>query len=235
MLTVDYTKLRKLETALKGVREQALPFATRFSLNETAFQARGYIQQEARTKLTLRNKFTERSIMVDKTTTLNISKQQAIVGTTAEHMPKLEFGETKIKKGTEGIPMATSYSSGEGLNNQPRKRLPRSPNRMKNIQLRTNKKKGRSKKQQSFVAVRMAKKTGRKFVFLDLDNGRKGIFRVVGSKNRPEIKMVHDLSKSSATIAPRPMFGPGSDRAFERMPQNYERALVFQLRRWGFK
>lgn len=230
MFGVDTKNIKQMERDLKTFASKAYPFATRKTVNDAAFQAQRIARVDVKDNMTNRNRFTVQSIQVEQTKTLQVSRQAAVVGSIADYMEDQEFGAVKSKTGKEGVTIATSYSSGEGENAQPRTRLPRKPNRMQSIALQKRRKKGSSRKQQNFIAIRQAAATGRKFVFLDLGR-RKGIFRVTGGKRRPKIKMVHDMTKQSVVIPKNPWLKPAFDETTRMLPAFYADALRFQLRR----
>ncbi len=230
MFGVDNRDIKKMERDLKTFASRAYPFATRKTVNDAAFQTQRIARVDVQRDMVNRNRFTVQSIQVDQARTLQISRQEATVGSVADYMEDQEFGAVKSKGGKEGVAIATSYSAGQGENAQPRTRLPRKPNKMANIQLQRRRKKGTSRKQQNLIAIKQAAETGRKYVFLDLGR-RKGIFKVTGGKRRPKIKMVHDMTKQSVVIPKNPWLKPAFDETSRMLPAFYADALRFQLRR----
>ena len=230
MFKISNPSIKKLERDLETLRKKSIPFATRKTLNDAAFQTQLIARADVGQKMITRNAFTKQSIRVDRARTLNIRRQAARIGSTADYMEDQEFGATKVKKGSEGVAIATSFSSGEGEKSKPRRRLPRKANRMLNITLQRRRKKGSSRKQQNLIAIKQAAASGRKYVFLDLVR-RKGIFKVTGGKRRPKIKMVHDLTKQSVVIPKNPWLKPAVDEVRRMIPAFYADALRFQLRR----
>jgi hypothetical protein len=224
--------MKKLESDLKQFAERSIPFATKKTLNDSAFAARAISQADIKTRMVNRNKFTMQSIRVEQTKTLQISRQTAVVGSTADYMEDQEFGAIKTKKGKEGVGIATSYAAGQGMNNQPRTRLPRKANTMAQIQLSKGRKKTYSKKQRNLVAIKEAAGSGRKFVFLDLDKS-KGIFKVIGGVKRAKLRMVRDMSSGSVRIPKNPWLEPAFNEAKRMQPAFYADALRFQARKHG--
>lgn len=229
MVKIDDRELKELEADLKTFAHKAFPFATRNTLNVAAFAARSHAQENIRGSMITRNKFTERSVQVDKARTLNVSRQAATVGSTADYMETQEFGGTKTGEGG-GVAIATSYSAGQAQSSQPRTRLPRRANKLANIQLRKKHKRGSTRQQRNLIAIREAAGSGRKFVFLDLGK-RRGIFKVTGGKRRARIKMVHDLSRRSVAIPKNPWLLPAAERTRTEIPGIYKESLLFQKRR----
>ncbi len=225
MFQIEDRQIKQLENELKGFAHKALPFATKATLNRAAFET----QKTARINvesMTLRNAFTRQSIQVDQARTLNINRQQSTTGSTAAYMESQEFGDTKSDP---SIP--TSYSAGQ-RGQQPRTRLPRKPNKLANIKLQHRKKAGSSRKQRNFLAIKQAAASGHKFVYLDM--GRtKAIFRITGGKRKPKINMVHNLSRQSVAIPRNPWLSPAVKEVERKIPQFYQDALRFQLKRHG--
>lgn len=230
MFKLDTSELANLESDLKRFAGRAYPFATKQTLNKSAFEARKAIQGEISDKMIERNKFTGRSIQVEQTRTLNVNRQAAVVGSTADYMADQEFGGVKYKGGKEGTPIPTAYGAGQAMNSKPRTRLPRRANTLQNIQLQKRRGKGITRRQRNLIAIKQAAATGFKFVFLDLGR-KKGIFRVIGGKRRPKLRMVYDLTEQSVVIPKTPTFAPAVKRTEAKMPGIYRDALLFQLKR----
>jgi hypothetical protein len=229
MIILDDKNIKKYEQDLKTFANRAYPYATRHTVNTAAFKARELAQSNVRNEMVTRNKWTERSIQVDKTGTLNVHRQAAIVGSKADYMETQEFGGTETSSSGKGVAIATSYSAGQE-GHRPRTRLPRRPNKMAAIQLQKRRKRGTSRAQQNFIAIREAATSGTKFLYLDLGR-RRGIFRVTGGKRKPRIKMVHDLTRSSVAIPKSPWLAPAVRDTEKFIPGIYKDALVFQLQR----
>lgn len=231
MLDADTKDLKRLERDLKTFAKRAYPFATKATINSAAFTARRKAQENIREEFVTRNRFTEQSVRVEQARTLDVSRQSATVGSIADYLEKQEFGGTETKKGSEGVPIATAFSAGQ-RGQQPRTRLPRKPNKMRNIQLRNRSRPGGGRKQRNFVAVRQAAEGGQKYVWLDLGR-RKGIFRVSGGKRRPKVNMVWDMSRQSIRIPRNPWLLPAVNDTRKEMPGMYLKALEFQAKRAG--
>ena len=230
MFNVNTRNIKQMESDLKTFARQALPFATRQTVNDAAFQTQKIARADVREDMVNRNRFTVQSIQVDRARTLQVRRQAATVGSIADYMEGQEFGAVKSKTGKEGVSIATAYSAGQRQNARPRTRLPRKANKMAQIQLQRRRKGCNSRKQQNLIAIKQAASTGRKYVFLDLGR-RKGIFKVVGGKRRPKIKMVHDMTRQSVVIPKNPWLKPAFDETTRMLPAFYADALRFQLRR----
>lgn len=237
MFQLNDKSIHKLEKDLKIANDRAFPFATKNTINKAAFIARSISQSTIRNKMTIRNKWTEGSIQVEKTNTLNINSQAAFVGSREGYMEDQEFGATKRANGKEGVPIPTAFSSGEGRGRH-RGRLPRKPNKLRNIQLKKLRgRKPTSKKQEHIFKVQEAVLSGSRLYFHEFDNGTRGIFRVKGgsrkfNKGWPKgatISMVYDMSRKSVRIPATPWLGPSVDKTIPHIAAVYKKSLQFQL------
>lgn len=241
MFKIDDKDVDEFEAHLKTFGRRAFPFATKATLNSAAFKTRELAQKDIRVKMITRNKFTEKSVLVEQSRTLTVSRQSATVGSIADYMADQEFGATQRKKGEHGVALPTAYSAGQD-GQQQRTKLPRKPNKLSNIRLRKGKNKVKNKKQELLLKVMDAVKTGKRYIFHDFGGGKsKGIFRVIGGSRSVKrgwprgatIRMVYDLSKPSVTIPRNPWLKPAVNRTQVLMPDMYEKALRFQLKRLG--
>lgn len=230
MIKIDDRDIKRLEGDLKAFAHRAYPFATKATVNSSAFHAQKEAKEEIGRKMITRNQFSKRSVLVNKTNTLNVNRQAAVVGSIAPYMEDQEFGGTKHKKGKRGLDLPTSASTSQGKGAKPRIRLPTKPNKLENIILKRNGNKARSKKQRNAISIRQAAKSGRKYIFMDL--GRKqGIFKIIGGKKISRIDMVHDFSEQSVRVPKNPWLLPAVKRTQKHIPEIYKDALIFQLKR----
>ena len=230
MIQADLTDWEDLENTLALANRQGIPHATRNALNQAAFHARQESIENIKKEFTLRNKWTERGVIVKKAMGMNIESQESKVGATREYLADQETGATIRGQGKHGVSIPTSYSAGQ-QGQRPRTRLPRPSNRMQNIVLRRRRHIG-DRKQRNASMVKLAARTGRKYVYLNTGR-RKFIAKVIGGKRRPRVKMVQDLSRRTVSIAATPWLAPAVDDAVQKMPRFYADSLVFQLRRIG--
>lgn len=228
MLDIDPSDVKQYEKDLQQFARSAFPHATKATLNKAAFETRKRGQMNIRWNMTTRNRFTEQSVQVEMAKGMTVESQQAVVGSTAEYMHDQEFGATVRGKGaSKAIP--TAYSAGQADGTRPRSKLPRKPNQMQSIQLKRQTA-GKNVWQRNRIAIQMAAESGSKFVYLEL--GRtKGIFRVLGGKRKPRIRMVWSLSRRAVTVPKNPWLGPATDDTRQDMPRYYRDALLYQLKR----
>jgi len=237
MIKIDDRNIKQLEQTLKDVKFKAFPFATKATLNGIAFKAMGFARGIIKRDMISRNKYTEKSVLFEPTKTLNLKRQMSVVGSIAPYMELQEFGGTKRKKGKHGVPIATSYSSGEGEEARPRTKLPTRGNKLKNIKLLNR----RTSKQNLIIKVGQAVRTGRRHIFLNFGKGKKrGIYKVVGGRSvkrgwpgNAKLKMIWDLSETSVRVPKSPWMQPAVKRTEPFAQKIYEDALKFQLKRLG--
>lgn len=232
MFNAKTDEVKQLESDLKTFAARAFPFATKNTVNQGAFRGRKYAQENIETNMTNRNRFTRNSVRVEQTKQLNVRRQEALVGSIADYLADQEFGAVDAANGSTGVPIPTSYSAGQGEQARPRTRLPRKPNKMRNVKLRNRGRTGVSRKQKNLVAIKGAAASGSKYVFLDLGRSM-GIFKVMGGRKRPRIKMIYDLSRRTVVIPSSPWLAPAVKRAQKDMPDIYRDSLKFQAKRQG--
>lgn len=229
-----------LEKDLKVLKRRAYPFATKETLNQAAFHGREIAQRTIERRFIERNRWTRGSVRYNRTTTLDVDRQQTEVGSTEDYMRTQEIGGARRKRGKHGVPIPTSYSAGQSHAKQ-RTRITRRPNRLQAIRFRRKQFRslGKNYKQRLLVAVLMAVKTGDRFLYAEFPNNRRGIMRVVGGRRgntrgwpgNARLEMVHDLSRGIVIIPPTPWLRPTTNEVNRMIPDLYRKALLFQLRR----
>lgn len=229
MIQIDASQVRQLESDLKTFKLRAYPFATKETINRTAKAGRKIARDIAKGRFILRNTWTRRSIQVEMARTLNVSRQYATLGSTADYMETQEFGGNKPPLGRWGTPIPTPAASGES--SLPRRRLPKRVNKLSSIALGRSRTRVLNRKARNRAAVmEAASKGGTGFVFLELGR-RAGIYRVSGGTDRPRLTKIWDMSKRIITIPRRPWLLPATNKAIPLMPRYYRDALIAQLRR----
>jgi len=226
---LDDRSLKNLEKDLRAFKFKALPFVTKQTLNDMAFDGRKEMRRQIGRKMVERNKWTRGSVAVNKAKTLILRSQSSEFGSSEEYMVLQEYGGTERGKGGSALSIPTGYAAGqEGT--RPRTRLPRKAHKMRNIKLTRLRQRGASKKQQNFLKVREAKKRGIRYIFMDLGR-RKGVFRLLGSKHKPKVKMVADISHKVIRIPATPTMRPAANYAQRRSDEHYRKNMIYQLRR----
>lgn len=230
MILVDMRDHKTLTKELEFYRKQAMPFAARTYVNGAAFKTRELWRREITTGFVLRNRYILNSVRVERAQGINIASMEAVVGTVADELETQELGDTLSGTGKHGKAIPTSFAAGQGMNKQPRTRLVRGPHKLDAIKLTKRGTIRGNRKQQNAARIRMAKKAGDKFIFLDLGDNM-GLFKLTGTGKRAKIKMVWSLSHDSVTIKRNPMLQMSLLQIDPRLPGMYVDAVVEQLKR----
>ena len=238
----DTRDIRVLEENLKTLNKKAIPFATRQTLNDTAFYARKKgIEEVDNTMIVKGNKFTLKTILAQKVKGLNMWQMNSSFGSTQEYMFDQYWGFTNTTSSKHGVPLQTGYSAGqEGKN--PRTKLARRSMRMVQIRLNKIKRPSSTPQQRNVIAIKKTLESGKKLVFLEdwwNSSNAGSIYKLTGgrlSKNgglpkRLKVKKVVDLSHKSATVKPIKWMDKPADKAMEKQPEFYVKNLNFQLDR----
>lgn len=230
MLEIDSSQVKGLERDLWLLSTRAGPYANTSALNGLAFLGQYNARQIIQSEFVNRNRWTARSVQVDRARVGDIGKSYSTLGSTMPYMERQEFGGTRTKQGRYGVPIPTKAAAEVpgGTAVGPRKGMVRKANRLQVLKL------GRvgrtaNRKQLNAALVGAARGKGQ-IVFLDLGR-RKGLFRVVGSKAKPQIRMLYDLSHASVNDPKHPWLWPASKFASLQGPSLYVAALEDQIKR----
>lgn len=229
---------KKLEKSLLEMRKNALPYAVNSYLNSMAFETQGQGKKIVQNRMILRNKYTLQSIRANKATRSNkIESMRAATGSTAGYMETQEFGG--IEKGDRGKnkPIATPDASGESGSGM-RKKMPTAANRLSRISLKKTRVMAHTRKQANFIRVKMAMKTGQKYVYID--TGRRRFIAKISAVNLSKrgakfmgarLRMVYDLSRKSVSIRKNKWLEPATGIAMRKRDVIYTKAIQFQIDR----
>lgn len=229
MISADLSQLKALERDLGKLSAKAQPYANVNTLNQLAFTARREGQSIIREDFVNRNAWTARSVQVQKAT---IGRTYSLVGSTAPYMATQEFGGTEDARGKHGVPVATKETSGEGQGPGVRKKLPKRMNKMTALVLANRGQRRQQgamgRKQRNAIAVTTALRARGGVVFLEL-NHRKGLFRVKGTRQRADIRMLYDQSHKVIKIKKTQWLHTAVARASAQWPAIYETQLKKQI------
>lgn len=220
-----------MQRDLETMARRSVPFAARETLNNLAFEGRKIWQGEMAESLTLRNKFTERRALVERATGLRMSTMEATLGHTEEYMRLLEEGKPeKAARRYRAIP--TEHAAGQAKGSLPggRKRPVRRPNIITALGSLRQKGGGRGRKSRNARAVQQALKSSKKLALLDMGK-RKGIYRVMGSKRKPTIRKLYDLTRRTTPMPRIPTLERTLEKTLERAPALAQAAVLKQLQR----
>ena len=225
-ITANAAQVRQLEDKLERLNSRGILFAELETVNRAAFETQKDARRELGGRMTLRNAWSERSILVRKA---NRQTMEAATGSTQPYMETQEIGGREEATGKHGVAIPTSVASGEGRGANPRRKQVRRPNKVSNITLARNARSS-NRKQRNAIAVKEAVRTGRRYIFLELQR-RKGLFRVYGGKRKPRVEMIQDLSRKAIDIPKNPWLMPAANKQAQQLPRYYGDALARQLRR----
>jgi hypothetical protein len=231
MVTVDTREFRKLEKDLRTFASKAIPHAVRNSLSTSAFQARAEWQDQIKRSFTLRNKFTERSIRVEKATGFEVRRMVSVVGSVAPYMERQEFGGIEhANRGIKAIPGPSAAGQAPGTK---RTRLVRATARLGRINVKRGalRRTGGSPKQRNLVALLQARRAGRKHALLERKNGGRGLFLITGTKRKIRTRLLYDVSKSQVTVPAEPTLQRTLKAIEPKLERIHKDAFLFQLRK----
>lgn len=231
-ISVHLDGLDAMQRELERIARRAVPFAARETVNGLAFAGRAAWQDEMRQTLTLRNRYTERSIRVEAARTLRMDQMEARLGHPEPYVRLLEFGgREKASRRFRAVPTEIAARQTFGSLGGGRKAAvaPRAVI-TKLGDLRVPGAASRGRKANNARSIRAALKSGKRLAVLDLGKG-KGIYRVVGGKRKPRIQKLYDVSRRSTPVPRRPTLGPALERALRVGPTIAFAALTKQLSR----
>ena len=229
----DPREFERLKDHLDIFAKRAVPFAMRDGINRSAFAGRKVWQQEIRESFTLRgNKWTAKgALQVERARGSNLRTMEAVLGSVAPYMADQEFGTTLRTRGKHGKAIPTSAAAGQ-KGARPRTRLVSRKRRMSAITLTSpNLKRFKGKRQKIAVAVRMAKASGKSFIFLKISARNAGIYQLIGK--RPKMRRIWDMSHPSVDIKPEPTLGPTIKKMDRIAPPIFLGAIKQQIKRAG--
>ena len=228
MFNIETSRLERLQEQLKWLNKKGIPFATNATINRAAFKVRSLSVDSFEEQFILKNRFTVKSVQVDKSKGLDISQQVAAVGSTQDYLKQQEDGRTLNKKGKEGVPIPTSASAGLPEQTKPRTKLTRKSNTLNLIKIKNRRPIRGSSKRKNAAAISLAAKSSPKFVFLDFGR-RKGIFRIRGTRKNPELIMLWSLKNQSVVSPAHPWLKPATDQVTQKLGLYYAESLERQV------
>ena len=232
-IVFDSRQFDKLHDHLQTFNKKAIPFAMREGINRTAFRARKVWQKEIAISFQLRgNKWTAKgAVQVDKARGSNVRSMEAVLGHVEPYMKDQEEGAIQRTTGKHGKTIATSAAAGQ-RGARPRTRLVTRRRRISAINLSSPRIRGTSnKKQRVAMGIRMAKASGKKFVFLNISPKNKGIYELRGK--RPKLRKIWEMSHTTIRIKREPTLEPTVKQANRFGPRIFTVALAKQVKRAG--
>lgn len=210
--------------------KEGVPRAMRDTLSTTAVNARKSARRMIDENLVIKGGKSSnpavRGVQFEKAKTLDPKRMSSSVGHVAAFWPLQEFGGSAQRGGSTGVAIPTGAAASQAGTNKRTKQVT-ARNRLSRVKLSRTKVQARNRKQRNALLIAAAKSgEGSKEVFLDLGR-RKGIFRVTKRK----ITMLYDLSSTNVRVPASPAIYPAAERQAAFIPENFERALRFQLRK----
>lgn len=222
MIRSDLSDWRVFENKLDKLRRTSIPYAQAAAVNSAAFATQRAARSELGQEFTLRNRWTQQSIRVNRASPRS-ARPSAAVGSVEDYMRTQEFGGIRTPPGRTGVVIPTAEAAGQrGI----RTRLPTRRNKLRNITLSRGGKRYANKRQANAARIAQARRKGGGVVYLDTRRG-KAIYRVTSSR----VRMLYDMSRQSVVIPASPWLAPVTRRVAPELPGMYARALRYQLRR----
>jgi hypothetical protein len=232
-IRIDTGDARHLAEKLHKLAHRGVPYATRNTLNDLAFEARKRWKGEMEERFILRNHWTVGSVRVDTAKGTILATMQSRVGSIADYMGLQERGGTKTG-GKHGVRVPTAVAAGQGVGTRPRTKQVRGPNRMSAIQLaKVKQRSGSSSGQQVAAAVRQTIAAGKRFVFLESDQDRQGMYKLVGGKRKPRLQLVWDMSAGAVRVPSTPTLWDATNETRRHLEAFAVRRIREQLRLAG--
>ena len=150
------------------------------------------------------------------------------VGSLFGPLVKQEEGGAK-----EGSGAPTEAAGGHPEGTTPRKKLVRA--RFKKSLVEPTRRVRGNRGQRNIVAIKQARKAGRKFALVETRKGRSGVAQLMGGKRKPKLRLIWAMGLGGTEIKPRPTLGPVAEDIRRRGPSYYPKHLKHELRRVGFR
>ena len=230
--SIELRGLEDMIRTLDALSRRYVPAAARDAINTLAWGTRTEWQRQMADKLTLRNTFTQRRVLVEPARTLYLKKMVARVGHTEEYMARLEEGQPEhASKRFRPIPTEAAAGQAERSLRGGRKRPVRPSaviTRLGDLAVKGGQ--HRSRKANNARAIRGAVRSGRRLALLDLGRG-KGIYRVMGRRKKLRIVKLYDVSRRVTPMPRIPTLEPAFDVACTKAIGVMHEALTRQLAR----
>lgn len=250
---LDVSQIEKFEKqTLDKIKKFAFPLAIQNTLNTAAFTTMRQSRKTIREDFEDRNKFTERSILVNKAKTLKISEMVATAGSKAEYMLDQEEGRKVSSKGKQGLRIPTGAAAGQ-RQQFPRKKVIKKQFRRGQFKLANTSGviKAKSRAQFILMSIRVAALRGRSpFVFLSFGGGKAGIYKVIprgaapsprykrgkskitrknkwgrpkGTPGREKLVLIHSFAHKSITIPESKWLSKNANQVGKSLPKIFEK------------
>jgi hypothetical protein len=230
MIHIELKGLNRLKRDVELFSKRAVPHAVRETLNGCAFALQKEWRGEVRQSFTLRNKYTERSIQVDRARGIDTRAMQARTGSIAHYMDEQEEGAI-VRGGGKHKPIPGPAAAGQAPGGK-RTRTVRQGLRLSAITVSHSPLARYGKRRQNAIALAIARRKGERFALLNRSKGGgRGLFEVRGGRRTLRTRLLYDVSRGSVRVPAEPTLQRSirkSQRAFE---QAQYLAVLRQLKR----
>ena len=216
------TQCKKLERILADMRAKAVPFAQRNTINDMAFDASRQAKAGIKSQFVNRSTWTQRSIRVERART---TSDYAEVGSTEAYMLKQERGGTGEKYNPTG------NTTGESPRVRVRRKAVRPSMWINKLNATRGRGRFQTRAQANVAALKEAKASGQRFVVMDRGGGRRGLYRVLGTKKKPKSRLLYRLRNTPNVIKPKPWLAPATQQAQGKGPSYYFANMRKEIRR----
>ena len=236
-MKLDLSQIKEFEADLRVFAKSALPYAVKDTLNKAAYEGQFRARNNITSRMINRNKWTENSVKANRAHGNDIDGMESRVGSLNPYMKDQEEGGGRSE--SNGVPIARGAASGQ-IGASVRDKAVRQGNRLSNIILESRER-TRHKRRPFIPLVRYALKSGKRFFYHEFDNGKKGIFRVVGGTRRTssgfpvgaKIRTVYDMSHKTVKVKATHWLSDAVESTRKDMPKMYWHSLAQQLQRRG--
>jgi len=222
-MQVDTKQLLHSVRRLELISSKSLRNAQLDTINDLAFMTKRSAERITNEDLTLRSRYMTKTMRVKRADKRSMT---STVGSLSEGLAKQEGGFTERASGS-GVAVPTSYASGEKRAPK-RLRQVRKANRVGNIRL--DKTRYASRKQQNAAQVRQAVDGGNRYVYMDLGKV-KGLFRVYGGKRKPQPQLIQSLSQKTVRVRGIGWLERAREENISKLFSTYSTRVQQQLKR----
>lgn len=236
---IDDRDVLRYENHVKGLRERSFAYAIRNTLNDAAFGTMRRSKRRIQDDFTVRDKrYSVGGVTVRRARGLDVDRMFSATGHIRPEMAMQETGGVARSKDGKTKSIPSTSAAGQGIKTHRNKKV-RKANFLSKIHTDTSRlrskarKRTSSKKQEAFVMTLMAKREGKKFLFLDFrwtaKQGR-GIFKIMGTKRRPKVRLMHSMKEKEVKVKSRPWLNPSAKDERVRIPFHFRKHVRKQIR-----
>jgi hypothetical protein len=236
---LDTADLRYLMNEVDRLNRFGIPNAARDTLNQAAFEVRDQARGGLKNEFTLRNTYTNRSIMADRTSSRHIEDMVTVVGSAQDYMRKQEEGFSESARGSHGLAIPTPGAAGEKGGIRRRTRPISRRNYLTTLQpvkaygwnIMGPSNRGRSG---IMAAIYFAIASGGRTIFIDRRRDhyhrKTGVYLITGgTKAKPEeakMTLIYAVTKRNAKTPPHKWLMPKAEPVAAKLSESYRKNLI---------